>query len=103
MKYYITKLLKDFKDYIEYIHSKHTIVDTHLTLQAQDLLWQLVIAKDFWQTNAFKYLARYGKKNGRNRKDLLKAKHYIILLMSSEDKDNGESEHETKQCDNWCT
>jgi hypothetical protein len=34
---------------------------------------------------------------------LLKAMHYIILLMSSEDKDNGESEHETKQWDNWCT
>ena len=35
--------------------------------------------------NAIKYLARYGKKNGKNRKDLLKAIHYIVLLMSSED------------------
>ena len=32
-----------------------------------------------------KYLCRYGKKNGQNRKDLLKAIHYIVLLMSSED------------------
>ena len=26
-----------------------------------------------------------GKKNGKNRKDLLKAIHYVVLLMSSED------------------
>jgi hypothetical protein len=30
---------------------------------------------------AQKYLARYGKKDGYNRKDLLKAIHYIILMM----------------------
>ena len=45
------------------------------------------IDKDFCQANAIKYLCRYGKKNGKNRKDLLKAIHYIILLMSSEDSD----------------
>ena len=31
-------------------------------------------------------MCRFGKKAGRNRKDLLKAIHYIVLLMSSEDK-----------------
>ena len=31
------------------------------------------IDKDFCQANAIKYLCRYGKKAGRNRKDLLKA------------------------------
>ena len=44
------------------------------------------IDKDFCQANAIKYLCRYGKKAGRNRKDLLKGIHYIVLLMSSEDK-----------------
>jgi hypothetical protein len=43
------------------------------------------IDKDFCQANAIKYLCRYGKKDGKNRKDLLKAIHYIVLLMSSED------------------
>ena len=47
------------------------------------MLRHLGIDKDF-TANAIKYLARFGKKNGRNRKDLLKAIHYIILLMSSE-------------------
>ena len=37
------------------------------------------------KANAIKYLARYGKKNGKNRKDLLKAVHYVILLMSEDE------------------
>ena len=52
------------------------------------MLRHLNIDKDFCQANAIKYLCRYGKKAGKNRKDLLKAIHYIVLLMSSEDKDN---------------
>ena len=55
--------------------------------QVQDMLRDLNIDKDFCQANAIKYLCRYGKKDGKNRKDLLKAIHYVILLMSSEDKD----------------
>ena len=45
---------------------------------------------DVWETlgsidttcrdTAIKYLMRYGKKGGHNRKDLLKAVHYIVLL-----------------------
>ena len=38
-----------------------------------------------------KYLARYGKKDGKNRKDLLKAMHYIILMMYAEDTNNDET------------
>ena len=53
--------------------------------QVQDLLRDIGIDKDFCQANAIKYLCRYGKKDGRNRKDLLKAVHYIVLLMNSED------------------
>ena len=54
-------------------------------VQVQDLLRSCGIDKDFCQANAIKYLARFGKKDGRNRKDLLKAVHYIVLLMNSED------------------
>ncbi len=31
-----------------------------------------------------KYLMRYGKKSGKNRKDLLKAAHYIVLALGNE-------------------
>ncbi len=33
------------------------------------------------RNTAIKYLFRYGKKEGYNRKDLLKAMHYLIMLM----------------------
>ena len=35
--------------------------------------------------NIIKYAQRYGKKNGKNRDDLLKIIHYTIILMGSED------------------
>tara|TARA_R100000329_G_C7476220_1_gene167792 strand:+ start:90 stop:383 length:294 start_codon:yes stop_codon:yes gene_type:complete len=97
MKYNEKKIIQEVMNYIESTYTQHYSVGRDGKIQVQDLLRQLGIDKDFCQANAIKYLARYGKKNGRNRKDLLKAMHYIILLMSSEDKDNGESEHETKQ------
>ena len=39
----------------------------------------------FAEGNAIKYLCRHKSKG--QREDLLKAIHYVILLMSSEDKD----------------
>jgi len=51
-------------------------------------LRHLDIDKDFCQANAIKYLCRYGKKDGKNRKDLLKAIHYIVLLLDSENNEN---------------
>jgi hypothetical protein len=46
---------------------------------------------DIWEANgslestsrdtAIKYLLRFGKKDGKNRKDLFKAIHYIILML----------------------
>ena len=53
---------------------------------------------DFWESlgslestardTAIKYLARYGKKGGKNEKDLLKAIHYIILMMYAKESEN---------------
>jgi hypothetical protein len=34
--------------------------------------------------NSIKYLMRYGKKDGLNQKDLLKAMHYIVIAMGNE-------------------
>lgn len=84
-------------NYIESTYTQHYSVGRDGKIQVQDLLRQLGIDKDFCQANAIKYLARYGKKNGRNRKDLLKAMHYIILLMSSEDNTMEKVKNETQQ------
>ena len=87
MKYNEDKIIKEIHDYIKGTYGEHYST-TKDGFQVQDMLRHLDIDKDFCQANAIKYLCRYGKKAGKNRKDLLKAIHYVILLMSSEDKDN---------------
>lgn len=61
---------------------------------------------DYWQSlgiltpvaigTAMKYLARFGKKEGANRKDLLKAAHYILLALWDQSlKDQAATEQKT--------
>ena len=85
MKYNEDKILKEVIDYIEKTYSEHYSVDKS-GFQVQDMLRHLDIDKDFCQSNAIKYLCRYGKKSGKNKMDLFKAIHYIVLLIDSEDK-----------------
>ena len=85
MKYGEDKIVKEIDEYIKSTYGQHYST-TEDGFQVQDMLRQLDIDKDFCQANAIKYLCRYGKKDGKNRKDLLKAIHYIVLLISSEDK-----------------
>jgi len=84
MKYSEEKILLEIGQYIEGTYKQHYSTDEQ-GFQVQDMLRQLNIDKDFCQANAIKYLCRYGKKDGKNRKDILKAIHYCILLLSSED------------------
>src|SRR5210317_1557583 len=86
MKYREDEILDEVKEYIGNTYNQHYST-TKDGFQVQDMLRQLDIDKDFCQANAIKYLCRYGKKDGYNRKDLLKAIHYIVLLMSSEDEE----------------
>ena len=83
MKYNEDKILKEVIEYIEKTYSEHYSVDKS-GFQVQDMLRHLDIDKDFCQSNAIKYLCRYGKKNGKNKKDLFKAIHYIVLLLDSD-------------------
>ena len=94
LKYGEEKIIKEISDYISSTYNQHYSVDKN-GFQVQDMLRHLEIDKDFCQANAIKYIARYGKKNGKNRKDLLKAIHYIILLMSSEDNTMEKVKNET--------
>ena len=87
LKYNEDKILKEIGDYIKSTYGQH-YAQVKEGVQVQDLLRSIGVDKDFCQANAIKYLARFGKKSGRNRADLLKAVHYIVLLMSSEDVTN---------------
>ena len=89
MKYNEDKILREVIEYIEKTYSEHYSVDKS-GFQVQDMLRHLDIDKDFCQSNAIKYLCRYGKKNGKNKMDLFKAIHYIVLLIDSEDTTNAD-------------
>ena len=87
MIYNEDKILKEVIDYIEKTYSEHYSVDKS-GFQVQDMLRHLDIDKDFCQANAIKYLCRFGKKNGKNKVDLYKAVHYIVLLLDSLDNED---------------
>ena len=91
MKYNEKESLKEIEDYIQSTYGEHYVGKNEF--QIQDLLHSIDIAVPFCQANAMKYLARFGKKKGQNRLDLLKAAHYIILLMFfSNDSENKDKE-----------
>ena len=79
MRYDEKASLKEIEKYIESTYGQHYVGKNEF--QIQDLLHSIDIAVPFCQASAMKYLARLGKKNGFNRTDLLKAAHYIILMM----------------------
>ena len=77
-KYAEPKFLKEVVEYIEKTYNQHYVGNKQI--QTIDV-WQTLGSVDTTcRDTAIKYLMRYGKKGGHNRKDLLKAVHYIVLL-----------------------
>jgi hypothetical protein len=79
MKFNEKESIKEIEEYIESTYGQH-YVGKH-GVQTLDLLHSVGISEEVCQGNVIRYMARWGKKNGFNRKDLLKAAHYVILLM----------------------
>lgn len=50
-------------------------------IQATDYIEAIDLGRGFYLGNAIKYVSRYGKKNGFNEADLMKAIHYLYLEM----------------------
>lgn len=78
-KYNEDAIIKEFSDYINSTYGQHYVGQNNI--QTIDVWKALGIAEANCQGNAIKYLMRYGKKGGKNRKDLLKVLHYTILMM----------------------
>ena len=91
MKYNEDQIMTNINQYIRSTYDEHYSVDKS-GFQVQDMLRHLDIDKDFCQANAIKYLCRFGKKNGKNKKDLYKAVHYIVLLLDSLDNEQTTTE-----------
>lgn len=75
-KYSEDKILKELNDYIEATYGEHYASDK---LQTIDVWEALGIEVESCQSNVVKYAMRYGKKDGYNKKDLMKILHYTIL------------------------
>lgn len=78
-KYNEGQSLQNIEDYLKGTYGQHYVGDGDV--QTVDFWRSLGSLETTARDTAIKYLARYGKKGGKNRKDLLKAVHYIVLMM----------------------
>jgi hypothetical protein len=90
-KYNEGNILSELKEYIDATYDEHYSKNK---FQATEFIIDGGHGEGFCIGNIMKYAQRYGKKNGKDKKDLLKVLHYgIIALYINEMK---ESENETK-------
>jgi hypothetical protein len=80
MKYNEKEILSDIEEFIKTTYNSHYVNGNDI--QVNDLLMSIGHAEGGFISNAIEYLARYGKKEGYNVKDLYKAIHNIILLIN---------------------
>lgn len=80
MKYNEEEILNEVKKYVESTYNQHYVNGNDI--QVNDLIMAIGHGEGAYVSNAIEYLARYGKKDGRNVKDLYKAIHNIILLIN---------------------
>ena len=82
-KYHENEILKDVEEYVSRTYNGHYTGTKHeyRNVQTIDLMASRDLASDFCQANILKYGSRYGSKDGRNKKDLLKVIHYAMLLL----------------------
>ena len=92
-KYDEKKNIDDVIDYINGTYKQHYVGGDVNGTQIQDLLNSIGVAEHFCQGNAMKYVSRYGRKKGKNKLDLYKAIHYILLLMYFSEL-NGDNDNE---------
>lgn len=75
--------LQNIMKYLSGTYGEHYVAKD---IQVIDIWESLDSLESTARDTAIKYLCRYGKKDGKNRKDLLKAIHYIILMMYASDR-----------------
>ena len=82
-KYHENEILEDIKEYVSSTYNGHYTGTKHefRNVQTIDLMASRDLASAFCQSNILKYGSRYGSKDGRNKKDLLKVIHYAMLLL----------------------
>ena len=80
------ELCKELATYIDSTYDEHYARDK---FQATEFIMDGGHGEGFCIGNILKYAQRYGKKDGYNRKDLMKVLHYAIMALHVHD-----TEHE---------
>jgi hypothetical protein len=79
-KYNEDKIISDFQKYIDSTYSEHYKTEEE-RIECFDAWIALGDSTPTFRNTALKYLWRYGKKNGSNKADLLKALHYVMMCL----------------------
>ena len=79
-KYAEDKILADLKKHLDATYSEHYATEDK-GIECFDAWIALGDSTPTFRNTALKYLWRYGKKNGNNKKDLMKALHYIFMCL----------------------
>ena len=79
------KLLQELAKYINNTYGQHYASDKY---QATDVIIDSGHGEGFCLGNIMKYAKRYGNKEAKNRKDLLKILHYGIIMLNVHDTEN---------------
>lgn len=74
--------LDELKRYVDSTYSQHYV---NKEIQVIDIWKSRGTLETTAADTAIKYIMRFGKKDGKNHKDLLKAMHYILLMMYASD------------------
>lgn len=79
-KYAEDKILADLKAHLDKTYTEHYATEEK-GIECFDAWIALGDSTPTFRNTAIKYLWRYGKKNGNNKKDLMKALHYIFMCL----------------------
>jgi len=81
-KYSEDRILKEIKEYVDATYGEHY---SQNKFQATEFIMDSGHGEGFCIGNIIKYAQRYGKKDGYNRKDLMKVLHYAIMAIHNHD------------------
>ena len=84
-KYNEDEALEELKEYINGTYDEHY---SRNKFQATEFIIDGGHGEGFCIGNILKYAQRYGKKNGKDRKDLLKVIHYGIIALYIKEMEN---------------
>ena len=80
-------LIQELQDYIDGTYDGHYSKNQ---FQSTEFIIDCGHGMGFALGNVLKYAQRYGKKDGANRKDLMKILHYALIALHQHDIDNPE-------------